>query len=92
MDWVVQLAELAFDTGDFAELEQWDGELRKLEGPDGLVWQYLETRRLLAQAKDLDDAELAEASALQTRISSQRPAWPKTHLLEGLVCGDARQV
>ena len=82
---LTQLAELAFETGKFQEVEQWEKELRKLEGPDGLSCQYYEARRLLAQANGPEDANLTRASELQTHIQNRRPAWPKAYLLSGLL-------
>ncbi len=82
---MLRLAELAFESGKLAEVEQWENELRKLEGPDGLFWRYYRARRLLAEASGPDDAKLAEASKLQAFIQNQRPSWPKTYLLQGLL-------
>jgi tetratricopeptide (TPR) repeat protein len=83
LQWLTQLAELAFETQNYAELEQREKELRELEGPNGLFWQYYEAGRLLAQASGPDDAKLARASELQSHVQNQRPAWPKAYLLQG---------
>ena len=66
-------------------LEQWEKELRKLEGADGLFWQYYGALRLVAQASGPEDAKLAHASELQGRVQNQRPAWPKAYVLQGLL-------
>ena len=83
--WATQLVEQAFESGKLPEVEQWENELRKLEGPDGLSWQYCQARRLLAEASGPGDAKLTEASKLQASIQSQRPAWSKAYLLLGLL-------
>ncbi len=82
---VIRLVELAFEAGKFPEIERWEKELRKLEGPDGLFWRFYQARRLLAEARGPDDAKLIQASKLQTFIQNQRPAWPKAYLLLGLL-------
>jgi cellulose synthase operon protein C len=84
-EWVLRLAELAFESGKLANVEQRERELRDLEGPDGLFWRYYQARRLLAEAAGPNDPKLAEAAKLQAFIRNQRPAWPKTYLLQGLL-------
>ncbi len=84
-DWVQRLAELAFESGKLPEVEQREKELRQLEGPDGLYWRYYRARRLLAEAAGPDDPKLVEAAKLQAFIQNQRPSWPKTYLLQGLL-------
>jgi tetratricopeptide (TPR) repeat protein len=85
LELVTQLADLALEAGNFTDVEQWEKELRKLEGPDGLSWQYHEARRLLAQATGPTDAKLTRASELQSHVQSQRPAWSKAYLLQGML-------
>ena len=46
---------------DLAEVEQWESKLRKIEGEDGVFWQYYRAYRLLAEATGPEDGELVEA-------------------------------
>lgn len=82
---LIQLAEMAFETGKLSEVEQWEKELRKLEGDNGLFWQYYRARRLLAEATGPADAKLVEASKLQAFVQTQRPTWSRAYLLQGLL-------
>ncbi len=84
-DWVMRLAELAFELGKLDETGRWEDELHKLEGPDGFFWRDYRARRLLAEASGPNDAKLAEASRLQAFIQNQRPSWPGTYVLQGLL-------
>lgn len=88
-EWVLDLAELALETGNLADLERWEKELRKLEGSDGLFSQYYEARRLLAQADGPNDAKLVRVSELQAHVQTQRPAWSKAYVLQGML-GESR--
>ncbi len=84
---VTQLADLALQTGTYAEAEQWEKELRKLEGPEGLFSQYYEALRLVAEASGAEDTKAADAkrtraSELQANVQKLRPAWPKAYVLQ----------
>ncbi len=89
LDSLVQLADLAVQAGDLAEVKQRETELHKLEGDDGLFWRYYRALRLLAEATGPDDDKLAEASKLQASVQTQRPTWSKAYVLEGVLL-DAR--
>ncbi|MHB9047235.1 MAG: tetratricopeptide repeat protein [Pirellulales bacterium] len=78
-----QLAELALDAGDAADLEKWETQLRQIEGEGGTQWRYYRARRLLALAKNVKDDAFAEATRLQAAIETARPSWPPTHVLKG---------
>ena len=47
-----QLAELALEGGDLADLQHWEDVLRGVEGDEGASWRYFKAQRLLQQAKD----------------------------------------
>ncbi len=86
---LVQLAGMALEKRDLAEVEQWESKLRKIEGEDGVFWQYYRAYRLLAEATGPEDGELVEALHLQASIELRRPSWEKAHTLKGLLL-DAR--
>jgi len=80
-----QLAAMAFEKGNLAEVETWEKALQDAEGQDGSIWRYFRARRLLQQAEDAGDPRLTEAAQLQDEIRRQRPAWPLGHVLGGLL-------
>jgi exosortase len=85
--YVLQLAELALASEDYAKAERWENELQKeeLEGTDGAYWRYFKARRLVAQADASPDDPFAEATRLQEEIRRQRPNWPPAYVLSGLI-------
>lgn len=89
LDLLRQLAELALETGQLADLDRWVDELQKREGAAGTAWRYYRAMRLLAEAKTPQEAPFLEAVGLQTQLQSERPSWPNAYLLAGLI-EDAR--
>ena len=83
---VVQLlAELAIGAKDFAAAEQWETQVKNVEGDGGTQWRYLPARRLVQQAKDAKDPMLAEAAGLQAAVQQRRAAWGPAHLLRAQI-------
>jgi tetratricopeptide (TPR) repeat protein len=78
-----QLAELDLETGKLSEVENWENELQKLEGDNGLFWRYFRAKRLLAEAAGGNDPKLVEAAKLLAAVQTQRPTWSKAYLLQG---------
>lgn len=80
-----ELADFAFELRKFEELQHWEQELRKLEGPESTHWRYHRARRLLAQGEGDEETQLAEVLELQQQIVAARPSWPPGHLLRGFI-------
>lgn len=78
---VVQLAELALDAGDLAEIETWETRLREIEGDDGFFWRYYAAQRLLRDEGETASQSLDEAFGLFAKIESARPDWAPLQLL-----------
>lgn len=82
---LLKLAEAAIDAGDVEAAQRWENKLLAAEGAGGSLWRYCKVRRLLIAANDVNDEKFREAAAEYVRIETQRPAWPNTHLLRGLI-------
>lgn len=80
-----RLAELAIEVDDYRDAERWERELQTQEGAAGSHWRYLMARRLLAETKQPQDPKLAQAARLATELETQRPGWPSTHVLKGMI-------
>jgi len=84
-----QLADMAFEQGDLKAVERWETKLHEIDPsgvtPTGLLWRYNRARRLLARARNSQDADFLEAVKLGHEISSLRPGWPPAVLLSAMI-------
>lgn len=83
------LAEMALESGEWAEARRQEERLKQLEKTDGQTgWQFYRSQRLIGEAiraeKDADrDQLLAEARSLEGQLERLRPFWAPTYLLKG---------
>jgi tetratricopeptide (TPR) repeat protein len=83
------LAELDLQSGNVEERVSYDRELEAREGADGTTWRYYRAQRLMQRANKLDKSDHAgaaklyqQATELQEKIESLRPAWAPGFLLK----------
>ncbi|HLJ94379.1 MAG TPA: tetratricopeptide repeat protein, partial [Gemmataceae bacterium] len=78
------LFELAFFRDTEAELDPLIQEIRGIEGETGMIWRYCQACRIIGANRKgkVDRDQLAEARALLTQVSSQRPKWGRVALRE----------
>ncbi len=80
-----QLLELAFEQNDLPGVEQWEGRLRKLEGPNSPYAAYSKVRRLLAGATGQEDPKFAEGVKLLSDMERRLPNSSQIRMLRGMV-------
>ncbi len=69
------LLDLALQTGDDAAAEQALKDLERIDGRQGVWWQYGEATRLVGLARKGNRARLDDARTYLDRVAVQRPAW-----------------
>lgn len=74
------LAELALRDGQVDEARKLLGELRKIEGAQGMLWRYGTAALRLVEARS-DRRKLAEARKLLADLERQYPDWGRVPLL-----------
>lgn len=82
---VIRITERAFEHGSLSDVEDWENELKSLEGPDGTFWRQVRARRLLALAKTVADPNFSEAEKLQEEIRKLRPSWSAGQVLRAFI-------
>jgi tetratricopeptide (TPR) repeat protein len=79
----IALFDLAAATGDQKEMDHWQSEIRRVEGPDGVVWRLARASALVGRAKPGSDHDrLAEAHSLLAEVNGRRPNWSRAILCE----------
>lgn len=71
----------------FAELQEIERQLRKLEGEEGTYWRWIAANRLLHQAagNSQPSSLLSQAALLQAEIAARRPRWSRGLTLGGRI-------
>ncbi|MCO6457137.1 MAG: tetratricopeptide repeat protein, partial [Pirellulaceae bacterium] len=84
---MLQLGELRLRSEDFQDAAEWEKRLRQCEGEDGSYWRYLRVMRLLGESgsADASSPQLDEARKVLGELRTLRPAWAKTHMLDGML-------
>ena len=80
-----QLLELAFEQSDLQSVEQWERELRNLEGPSSAYADYSKVRRLIAEATNQEDPKFAEAVKLLADVERRLPDSWQLRMIRGVV-------
>jgi tetratricopeptide (TPR) repeat protein len=78
----IALFDLAALAGDVAKMEQLQGEMREVEGEEGMLWVYARLTTLLGRAQRGDKSVLPEARRLLTTLATRRPEWSRVPLCE----------
>jgi cellulose synthase operon protein C len=78
-----QIFDLAMLTGDIAAAADQVGELRRVEGEEGVLWRYEDAARLVQAAYKGDGAALKEARQQLLEVANRRPNWSRRLVLEG---------
>ncbi len=86
-----QLAELALQKKDFADLEQRELALQAIEGADGSLWRFFRGMRLASKASS-NSVSFQEAARIQQELEGLRPAWSGTLQLKGWLAQQLGQV
>lgn len=85
-DVLLALHENALARGQLSAAESWEQRLRELEGAEeGTLWRYCQARRLLAGQAEIEDSSFKQVLRLQQELEAERPWWPGSHVLRGLV-------
>ncbi len=92
VQWMEELADLALDARDLTDAERWEQKIHLLEGDQGSIWRYYRARRLLLTTGTNAKQAIAEAQQLAEELKSQRPSWPETYLLQGLLAEQKRKL
>ncbi len=71
----------ATELNDQAEIVKYEKKLRDLEGTDGSMWRFSQARRLLTEAKDVQDESFVKAVQLLSQLQGLRPSWIPVYLL-----------
>jgi Tfp pilus assembly protein PilF len=76
------LFDLALQTGDVAAMQKRIDETKRIEGPNGALWQYASAARLIWQARQgkSDAAALDQARRYLDRVAALRQDWPTVHV------------
>lgn len=83
LQYPIQLAELAMQRGDYAEVARLQNEL-SAAGKGGQVYaKYCECLALLSQITGSYDPRLPQAESLQRELEHDRPSWSVTYSLQG---------
>ena len=87
LDTLGRLASLALGAGGPLAVQKIAEQIKKLEGPEGTLWRYVEAAQLIRQASMTDQARQesirARASKLTDEILTRRPDWWAPLLIRG---------
>jgi tetratricopeptide (TPR) repeat protein len=79
------LLESAMQAGRDVEARLVAKEIKRLDGPDGLLTAYADAVCRVAPARRGGRADLAGALPLAQRVTAERPSWPRGPLLLGTI-------
>ncbi|HEV3117938.1 MAG TPA: tetratricopeptide repeat protein, partial [Gemmataceae bacterium] len=79
------LFDLALQSGRAAAIEQALGELRRIEGDEGLLWKCGDAARLVLLARRGQKQARLEARVRLAEVAARAPGWSYVPLLEGIL-------
>ncbi len=77
--------DLAIQAENADTVRRLAGELRRIEGEDGVLWRFAEASHLVLRARKGQLQGLAEARSRVTEISTRRPNWARSLLLQAQI-------
>jgi len=79
----IGMYEAAARGNDVALMEECVGNLRRIEGPDGVMWRFVRANLLLEAVVRGDRSVATEARTLLGEVAARRPNWPRVAVCEG---------